>query len=112
MMRYQPAYDLESVKQLVRKSEFILFSRPYHFILNRYDGENPAEIAASVIEAIREDYFNKSDELKRRPGIFADIYSGIECAVYPEEKWYAKIVMADGEVDLEIWSMNWDGYIH
>lgn len=112
LMRCQPAYDLKSVKQLVRRGEFMLFSRPYHFMLNRYDGENPAEIAASVIEAIREDNFYKSDELKRRPGVFADVYSGIECVDYPEGKWYAKIVMTDGETGLEIWSMNWDGYIH
>lgn len=112
MARNRPAYDLETVKQLAREGKFTLFGRPVHFILNRYDGADPAEVAASVIEAIESENFRKSDELVKRPGTYADIYNGIECADYPEELWYAKIVMSDGEAILEIWSLNWDGYIH
>lgn len=112
MTRHRPAYDLETVKRLSSEGKFTLLSRPFRFILNRYDGADPAEVAASVVEAIEEADFQKSDELKKRPGAYADIYSGIECADYPEEAWYAKIVMSDEEPLLEIWSLNWDGYIH
>ena len=113
MTRYRPAYELETVKQLAREGKFMLFQRPFHFMLNRYDGADPAEIAVSVIEAIQDENFHKSDELKNRPGTYADIYKGIECADYPEEPWYAKIVLSDdGAVILEIWSLNWEDYIH
>ena len=112
MARYQPAYDLEAVKRLTRDGNFTLFSRPFRFILNRYDGVNPAEVAQSVIEAICKENFNKSDELAKHPGTFADIYSGIKCPDYPEETWYAKIVVSDVETILEVWSLNWDDYIH
>lgn len=113
MTRYRPAYDLETVKQLAREGKFSLFKRPFHFIINRYDGADPAEVAVSVIEAIQGEDFHKSDELRNRPGTFADIYNGIECAEYPEEPWYAKIVLSDSnEMALEIWSLNWEGYMH
>ena len=112
MVRYQPAYDLETVKELAREGKHKVFSRAYRFILNRYDGADPAEIAATVVEAMAKENFQKSDELRARAGTFADIYNGIKCAEYPEEEWYAKVVITDDEAALEIWSMNWSGYIH
>ena len=112
MARYQPAYDLETVKQLAREGKHHVFSRAFRFILNRYDGADPAVVAAAVVEAMEKENFHKSDELDARPGTYADIYNGIKCADYPEEDWYAKVVITGDEAVLEIWSMNWDGYIH
>ena len=87
MARNRPAYDLKIVKQLAREGKFTLLGRPVHFILNRYDGADPAEVAASVIEAIESENFRKSDELVKRPGTYADIYNGIECADERRPAW-------------------------
>lgn len=112
MTRYRPAYVLETVKQLAQEGKLFLTSRPMHFILNRYDGEDAAEIAAAVVEAIREEDFYKSIELDNRPGTFADIYRNVECEDYPENSWYVKLFVCDGETMVEIWSMVWEGYTH
>lgn len=112
MIRDRPAYDLSLVRLLVREGRFMILSRALRFIMNRYEGEDPASVALSVIEAIREDDFYKSVELVKRPGVFADIYNDIKCEEYSEERWYVKLLISDDEPVLELWSLNWDGYIH
>lgn len=52
----------------------------------------------------------KTDELRVRPGTYADIYDSV---LWDNEEWYVKFFMTtEGEPVVEVWSLNWDGSIH
>lgn len=107
-----PYYELGYIKGLVQDDMIRLASRPFHFLINRYDGEDPAQIAKAVILSIRKEDFYKTDALEKKPGYYADIYRNVHCDDYPEEDWYVKVLVEDQIPILDIWSMNWEGYPH
>lgn len=83
--------------------------RPIAWLVN-HGYEDPYEVAAGVFGVMsRSDYY-KTDELRAIPGTYADIYRFVP---WDGEEWYVKFFFrSDGEMLLEIWSLNWESAIH
>ena len=112
MQRQKPSHDLEKAKQLAREGKFHVRGRALRFLMNRYGNIGIDDVIVSVICSIQPEDYLKTDEMKMEPGVLADIYRNVSCANYPEEKWYVKFFITADTVELSVWSMNWDGYIH
>lgn len=108
----KPKYDLGEIQRQVEAGQFRISGRIHRFIINRYDGEDPADVVREVVCCIEGKDFHKSDRLDVLPNTFADIYKGVSCDEYPDEEWYVKFAVVDGETVVDVLSCNWDGYIH
>lgn len=101
-----PYYDLEEIRSMIESEAYLTSRRVRSHLINQ--GFDPSETAEDVFQAITPSHFYKSDELKNRPGVFADIYRHVECY---EIEWYAKFfVDDDGCPQVNIWSLKEDGY--
>lgn len=80
--------------------------------MNRYGFMEISYVAQSVFLAIKPENYYKTVELAKAPGIYADVYTHVYCPEFPEEEFYIKFACLEDETTVDIWSMNWDGYLH
>ena len=104
----KPSYSLEEMKALVSADRFRPTQRVQRFLISHYD-EDPWLLAKKIFSGIGESDFVKSFELKGRPGVMADVYVG---GCYDEQEWYVKAFIEGGELEVQLWSMCWDGCSH
>ena len=105
----KPCYSLKEMKRLVENGDYSPTLRVADFI-DRHYGENWIdEVVEKVFSSLREDDFVKSFELKNLPGTMADVYVG---GCYDDTEWYVKAFIDKGGVELQIWSMCWDGAVY
>lgn len=101
-----PCFDLAEIKRLVSESRYVASSRVRKYLINH--GYIVSEVVVDVVCSIEGEDYYKSDELKNRPGTYADIYRHVKC--YGEE-WYVKLFLDDDEgPTVSVWSMKEDGY--
>ncbi|WP_164471034.1 type II toxin-antitoxin system MqsR family toxin [Gordonibacter sp. Marseille-P4307] len=102
-----PTYPLEKVKGIARSGNGLILSKRVTIYMNdRYrEFGRPLEIARSICLAAKESDFEKTSELKKRPGTMADIYS----VEWEEEVWYLKFFVDYGEPVIVVWSCKHDG---
>lgn len=112
MGRKEPLYSLHDVQERAERGDIRITGRVRRFLQNRYDGEDPTEIVCEVVRSIEKGDYYKTDELEVRPGVFADIYRHVHCDEYAEEDWYVKLFVMNDETNVDIFSCNWEGYIH
>ncbi|MDY4521983.1 MAG: type II toxin-antitoxin system MqsR family toxin [Atopobium sp.] len=107
--KYGPTYDLEYAKQLIADKKAFLTSRARASLTN-HGYTNVQQLISGVFNVMCPEDFYKSDELEKRPGIFADIYKGVW---YNNEEWYVKFFIADdGNEHVELWSFKPDGSMY
>lgn len=107
--RRAPQHDLQKAKELARCGPMCCNDRIRRFIMNRYGVFDIRGFLADLFDEIKPENFHKSAESTKVPGVWLDIYRGVE---FEDEEWYVKFFIDDGEVRLSILSANWDEYIH
>lgn len=105
----KPSYSLAEMKRLVRRGRYSPTLRVAYFIDSHYEEVGVDEVVEKVFLSLKEDDFVKSFELKNLPGTMADVYVG---GCYDNTEWYVKAFIDKGGVELQIWSMCWDGVVH
>lgn len=93
---------------MVSEGKVRVGKRATDFLLNR--GYEVKETVLEIFEAMNDSHFQKTIDLKNRPGTKADVY----VAEYEDEKWYVKFFhnSDDEYARIEVWSCNWDGCMH
>ena len=104
----KPSYSLDEMKRLVADNRFRPTQRVERFLISHYD-DDPWELAKEIFFSIQEADFVKSFELRGRPGVMADVYVG---GCYDNQEWYIKAFIENGELEVQLWSMCWDGCTH
>lgn len=114
--RQSASYSLDEVKALSASGNLTINGRSLQWIRNhlgRFDG---TEIIRKVVSSIREEDFQKSDELETIPGTWADIYRYVMTGdeeLDGEDGWYIKVFIDESStLRLSVMSANWEGYIH
>lgn len=108
--RTRATYSLDDARRLISEGKILFGSRARKFLREHYLAEGSRAVAAQVFRAMDTRHFVRSEELDYRPGTFADIYQGM---TYDEIEWYVKFfINEDGNEQIEIWTMTWDGVVH
>lgn len=107
----RPTYDLEEAKRLSRTYDSMSLNRRIGaFLQNRYGIRKPKAFVSKLICSITPADFLKSEELEIKPGVWADVYQGVQ---FEGEEWYVKFFIDNDDiVQLSVMSAVWDGYIH
>ncbi len=105
----EPSYSLDEMKKLVRQGSYRPTLRVADFIDSHYRDDEIEAIIEKVFLSLTESDFYKSFELRNLPGTMADVYIG---GCYDDTEWYVKAFIDTSGVELQIWSMCWDGAVH
>lgn len=107
MNRSRAHYDLGEARCDALRGSFEISRRASGSLVN-HGYLDVREVVGGVFEAMGEEHFYKSDELKNLPGTYADIYKGVP---WDGEEWYVKFFRReDGSEVITIWSLKHDGW--
>ena len=104
----RPSYPLDKLKSLIERGRFAPTIRVYNYLDRKYD-DSPEKVIREVFNSLEAEDFFKSEELRNRPGIMADIYIG---GYYDDTDWYVKAFIEHDELEVQIWSLCHNGEQH